>query len=164
MFCGGLRICELERLCLEDLEETDEGYKITFRGSKEKQLVKMRTFLIPSRLQTPYKERVEEYIKKIKEDTNECTGPLFRGCPKKTKFVRTPFGKNLMADVPKEIATFLKLKNPKSYTGHSFRRSSATNAAANNASTFVMQTHFGWSDSKTALCYIDSNAGIMAVR
>lgn len=35
-------------------------------------------------------------------------------------------GKNKLGSMPKQIAIFLKLDNPEKYTGHSFRRSSAT--------------------------------------
>ena len=37
--------------------------------------------------------------------------------------------KNTLAKIPFEIATFLGLENPKTYTGHCFRRSSATSLA-----------------------------------
>jgi integrase len=44
----------------------------------------------------------------------------------KGKCSRQNVGINTFGAIPKKIATFLKLENPTSYTGHSFRRSSAT--------------------------------------
>jgi integrase len=44
----------------------------------------------------------------------------------KGKCSRQNVGINTFGAIPKKIATFLELENPKSYTGHSFRRSSAT--------------------------------------
>ena len=44
----------------------------------------------------------------------------------KGKCSRQNVGINTFGAIPKKIATFLKLENPTSFTGHSFRRSSAT--------------------------------------
>lgn len=44
----------------------------------------------------------------------------------KGKCSRQNVGINTFGGIPKKIASFLKLENPTSYTGHSFRRSSAT--------------------------------------
>lgn len=45
------------------------------------------------------------------------------------KCVNQVIGKHTIAKVPKEIATFLKLPDPKLYTGHSFRHTGTTIAA-----------------------------------
>ena len=44
----------------------------------------------------------------------------------KNKCYRQPVGINTFRAIPKKIASFLKLDDPRSYTGHAFRRSSAT--------------------------------------
>lgn len=38
---------------------------------------------------------------------------------------KQPFGKNTMAEFPRKIATWLKLKNLSNFTGHCFRRTAA---------------------------------------
>ena len=43
-----------------------------------------------------------------------------------SKFVSTPLGINEMRGCPRYIAEFLNFENPKKYTGHSFRRTSAS--------------------------------------
>ena len=45
------------------------------------------------------------------------------------KCVNQVVGKNTLGFVPRKIAEFLNLENPAEYTGHCFRRSSATLAA-----------------------------------
>ena len=40
--------------------------------------------------------------------------------------INQPIGKNKVGKMPHDIAKFLHLPNPELYTGHSFRRSSAT--------------------------------------
>ncbi|XP_031347063.1 uncharacterized protein LOC116173590 [Photinus pyralis] len=42
------------------------------------------------------------------------------------KCTKQPVGINKIGSIPKQVATFLKLNNPELYTGHCFRRSSAT--------------------------------------
>ena len=40
----------------------------------------------------------------------------------KSKFINSPIGEKTLHDVGKDIATLLGLKDPESYTGHTFRR------------------------------------------
>ena len=54
------------------------------------------------------------------------------------------------------MAEFLKLENPKSYTGHSMRRSSANLIAEAGASSEVMKKHFNWKNEATCSKYVDS--------
>ena len=50
----------------------------------------------------------------------------------------------------------MELPNWNTYTGHAWRRSAATEAAANRATTTQMKNGFGWSNEKTALRYCDN--------
>lgn len=148
---------EARSINIEDLRETREGFRITFRSSKEKQEIKMRSFLVPSQCETPYAKRLKEYLEKLQKETGVTEGPLFRGCNGGKCFVKSPLGKCKLANVGKDMAKFLKLPNANRYTGHCFRRTAATNASANSASTTNLQSHFGWSNEKTALQYIEAN-------
>ena len=64
-------------------------------------------------------------------------------------------GVNYLSKIGKEVAEILELPNPLSFTGHCFRRSSATFAANQGATAIEMQKHFGWKQPATAMRYID---------
>jgi hypothetical protein len=53
-------------------------------------------------------------------------------------------GINTFYKMPRMIAEFLKLPLPEYYTGHCFRRSSATLLANTVANTLMMKRHGGW--------------------
>ena len=65
-------------------------------------------------------------------------------------------GKHTLAKISTKMAEFLKLENPKSYTGHSIRRSSANLIAEAGASSEVMKKHFNWRNEATCSKYVDS--------
>lgn len=58
-----------------------------------------------------------------------------------------------MANIPKEIAEFLNLPNPKQYTGHSFRRTSTTLLSNSGANMQSIQDHGGWKSTTVAKKY-----------
>lgn len=68
-----------------------------------------------------------------------------------------PVGINTFGAIPKNIATFLGLENPKKYTGHCFRRSSATLLADSGAELTTLKRHGGWKSSTVAEAYIESS-------
>lgn len=63
-------------------------------------------------------------------------------------------GKNKIAQIPQEIAAFLKLPCPESYTGHCFRRTSATLLADSGATITTLKRHGGWKSDTVAEGYI----------
>ena len=71
---------------------------------------------------------------------------------------------NTFGSMPTKIAEFLELPNPKSYTGHCFRRSSATILAAKGVDLLSVKRHGGWKSSTVAEGYIqDSLHGKIAI-
>ena len=66
-------------------------------------------------------------------------------------------GVNIIGKVPVDIATFLKLENPEEYTGHAFRRSSASWMANNGADKDTIMRHGGWKSSGVAEGYIETS-------
>ena len=64
-------------------------------------------------------------------------------------------GYNYLAKIPKDVAEALNLENPGGYTGHSFRRSSATHAAAGGASSVEMRRYYNRKDDTIANKYIE---------
>ncbi len=92
-----------------------------------------------------------DYVKKISQDVPNLPRPsdalFFTGRNKAgTKFSKTPIGKNLLSEVGKEVANVLSKPDPSSYTGHCWRRSSASAAADNGATTMDLRTHYNWAN------------------
>ncbi|KAL7292824.1 hypothetical protein TKK_0013649 [Trichogramma kaykai] len=72
----------------------------------------------------------------------------------KGKMINQPIMVNKFGSMPKEIALFLGLPNAKSYTGHSFRRTSATLLVDAGADLTILKRHGGWKSSTVAEGYI----------
>ncbi|KAJ3661338.1 hypothetical protein Zmor_005737 [Zophobas morio] len=77
----------------------------------------------------------------------------FRG----DKPTRQNIGHNTISKTPNTIAKFLGLKNPDQYTGHSFRRTSATILAEKGIDLLSLKRHGGWKSSSVAEGYIDDS-------
>ena len=142
---------EVKNMKIENLIRTESGYSVSHIGAKQRNEITTRRFIIPHDEETPYAQRLDQYLAKLKEETNVITGELVRGTCGGKRFTKTPMGKSLLYIVGVDIARWLELPEPERFSGHTFRRSAATNAAANMATPSVMQKHFGWADPKTAL-------------
>ena len=57
----------------------------------------------------------------------------------------------------KLIAQFLELPNAKKYTGHAFRRTSATLLAESGVDMSAIQRHGGWKSAQVALGYVNES-------
>ncbi|XP_044756309.1 uncharacterized protein LOC123314913, partial [Coccinella septempunctata] len=68
-----------------------------------------------------------------------------------------PVGVHKIAGVPRVVAQFLGLENPSSYTGHCFRRTSATILANSWATMESIKRLGGWRSSTVAEGYIDES-------
>ncbi len=60
----------------------------------------------------------------------------------------------MLGKVPHDVATRLKLANPKDYTFHSYRRMSATTAANRDMIREQMQRFYGWNSASMCQEYI----------
>ncbi|KAL7303492.1 hypothetical protein TKK_0003659 [Trichogramma kaykai] len=72
----------------------------------------------------------------------------------KGKCTRQFIGKNTLSGIPKIIAQQLNLPDPDSYTGHCFRRSSATILSNTGANLNMVKKHGGWSSDTVAQGYL----------
>lgn len=75
----------------------------------------------------------------------------------KNKCTRQVIGINKLGNMPKQIATFLNLDNPQEYTGHCFRRTSATTLVNAGADIITLKRHGGWKSSQVAEGYIENS-------
>lgn len=66
-------------------------------------------------------------------------------------------GINSFGDMGKKLAGFLKLPEPALYTGHAFRRSSATLLADSGADISVLKRHGGWKSTSVAERYVEDS-------
>ena len=116
-------------------------------------------FLVPfdcNNVHLCFASRVLAYIKLLKESLPKILNDdhLFHK-PLKTGYGKAPMGINYLAQTGCILAAKLKLEDPTQYTGHCFRRTSATAAANAGANTLQMKRHFGWQQESTALKYTD---------
>lgn len=68
-----------------------------------------------------------------------------------------PVGKNTFGAIPQTIAKYLQLPNPERYTGHTFRRTSATLLADSGADITCVKRHGGWKSSSVAEGYLEDS-------
>lgn len=73
----------------------------------------------------------------------------------KGKCTIQPVGIHKIGGVPGIVAKYLGLENDNAYTGHCFRRTSATLLANSGANMEVIKRHGGWRSSAVAEGYID---------
>lgn len=73
------------------------------------------------------------------------------------KCTKQVIGKNKIGAMPKEIACYLNLPNPEQYTGHCFRRTSATILADSGADLTSIKRLGGWKSSTVAEGYIENS-------
>ena len=155
---GGLRTSELRELDLADIVQKGDVYEVNLQRKKQHGEKKKSMFIIPSSLAS----HVTNYLLALSATLGDVAGPLIKGTPvckttKTSKFVKQPMGKNLLYGIGKDVATKLVLENPESYTGHCFRRTSATMAADGGATAQQMQRACGWKSVRTAQKYVEES-------
>ena len=71
-------------------------------------------------------------------------GRLFRSATKAGQLSKQPIGVNSMVAIPCFIATFLELPNVDEFSGHSFRRTSATLLSEKGMGLLELKQHGRW--------------------
>lgn len=153
-FFGCLRGCELVALQIKDFDEVTEGVLVNI--VRIKTTARETRFIVPLSLPSctvsPAKV-ILDYLAVVKPwlDARSLTRIWPR--PTKSGFAAQFRGKNHVTVLAKAIATFLGL-DPTGYTGHSFRRSSATAAADGGISLLNLKRFGGWKSDAVASSYI----------
>lgn len=109
-----------------------------------------RTFVVKGE----YLDIVKKY--QALRPSNVPTNKLFLNY-QNGKCTKQVIGRNKFAGFPKQIATFLELENPENYTGHCFRRTSATLLADSGANLTMLKRHGGWKSDQVAEGYIEQS-------
>lgn len=141
---GALRGDEIVNIKIEDIKE--EGNLLLVNVPKTKTNVQ-RKFTIND----TFVSTVKKY--KALRPSSLPTGRFFLNY-QKSRCTSQVIGKNKIAKVPQEIAQLLKLENPELYTGHCFRRTSATLLADFGANITTLKRHGGWKSDTVAEGYI----------
>lgn len=89
--------------------------------------------------------------------TNKAKSDRFFQNFQKGKCTCQPIGVNKFGSMPKEIAKFLGLPDAECYTGHSFRRTSATLLADAGADILTLKRHGGWRSNTVAESYVEDS-------
>ena len=94
---------------------------------------------------------MRKYLRCLRDDLGDLIQPtsklFWRGNGPSNKgekccFVDAPIGKDILTGVPRWVATWLGKEDPLLFSGHSMRRSSASNGANNLAKPGQLQVLF----------------------
>lgn len=75
----------------------------------------------------------------------------------KGKCTKQFVGINKLGTLVQDIAKFLKLPHPETYTGHTYRRTSATIIADKTGDLLALKRHGGWQSNGTAEGYVNDS-------
>ncbi|XP_064212473.1 uncharacterized protein LOC135265978 [Tribolium castaneum] len=146
---GGCRIGELVAMSVDDVHDRGNVIVVNIPDTKT---YKPRTFTINGSNSIPAIDVFRKYRKLRLESILHKR--LFINNHKQKCTVQ-PFGINIISKFPEKIARFLCLPNSEEYTGHSFRRSSATLLADSGADLAVVKRHGGWRSNSVVEGYIE---------
>lgn len=143
--CGAMRSGELPGILMQHVEDT--GRRLVVDVHELKKEGEIRVFVIEDIFYNPVKEYMS--LRPSQAGTERFFLNYADG-----KCTRQVIGKNKFAQMPREIATFLELPEAKKYTGHAFRRTSATLLADSGASMTTLMRHGGWKSPACAQRYV----------
>ena len=156
-YFGGLRCAELLALEFKDVAINNDCITVFIRSSKTDPHGKSKFyFTIPNKHSSD--GRAYNIIKMYFDAVSNKTGRFFQNYNFKSKtFAGQPMGRNTIGATAKFIANYLGLADPDSYTGHCFRRSSATALADSGASLTMLKRQYRWKSDTVAHSYIDQS-------
>ena len=168
-YFGGLRLVEATGLEVEKITPCAKGFDVVHDRAKGRTDKPSSKFTVPKK-EVPKegeKETVEDsydwagclgkYLGRLKEELGKYQGRVFYTGRKNGGLVAQPMGRNMLSEVPHQVARFLGKPNPEEYTFHSFRRSSATAAADAGATPQQMVDFFGWKHPSMTAEYISTS-------
>lgn len=160
-FVCGLRMAEIRSLQFSSLKEDSEGIWVDFIGAKQRGEEESSRCLIPKNPTDPKRcffTHLKAYLVHVKAELGDkAEGPLFKTCTKGGGYTSAPMGINYLYKIPKTTAEVLELPNPSEYTGHSYRRSSATQMANSGANSAQIRRYYRWNSDSTANKYLDNS-------
>ena len=168
-YFGGLRLVEAMSLELEKISPGAEGFDVVHERAKGRTDKPNTKYTVPTKKVPKEGEQqtVEDsfdwagclgrYLSRVKGELGKFQGRVFYTGRKNGGLVNQPMGRNMLAEVPHEVARFLGKENVEDFTFHSFRRSSATAAADAGATPQQMVDFFGWKNQSMTAEYISTS-------
>lgn len=140
-------------MLIDDIE--DKGSILIIKIPNTKTHIE-RTFIV-SRGGEENLDYISFYRKYVRLRPPNSTTRRFFLRYKNGQCVNQVIGVNTFGTMPREIATFLKLPNATNYTGHCFRRSSATLLADAGADITTLKRLGGWRSATVAEGYLENS-------
>lgn len=134
------------KMLLEDIEFKSDIILVTIPTSKTNV---SRSFVITKK---EWIEKVTKYIQ-MRLKITKIKDRFFLKY-EKGKCINLPVGINTIGAIPSKIATFLQLEHPNNFTGHCFRRSSATLLVNRGGDLLSLKRHGAWKSSTVAEGYV----------
>lgn len=144
---GACRSNELYEMQIEDVKDLGSTLLITIPKTKTKVI---RKFTISDH----FYNIVKKYMNL--RPSHVVINSFFLNY-QKSKCTIQRIGKNKFAIIGRQIAMYLKLPNPDRYTGHCYRRSSATLYIDGGGDITGLKRHGGWKSTQVAEGYIDQS-------
>lgn len=150
---GACRCDELIKMCVSDIEDKGDVIIVKIPDSKTS---KQRLFVITNETMGGVNvlETYREYVALRPEKT--CHSRFFVNYFK-GRCTTQVVGKNTMAKIPCKIAEYLGLEDAKTYTGHSFRRTSASLLVDAGGDILSLKRHGGWRSTTVAEGYLEES-------
>lgn len=147
---GACRREELTYLLCENVVEQKELFLVKIPDSKTHQ---SRSFVVTGEKNL---NLIKKYISLRPKSTPH---QRFFVNFQKGKCTNQTVGINKFGKMPSNVAAFLRLPNPETYTGHCYRRSSATMLADAGVDITNLKRLGGWQSTKVAESYVDESMG-----
>lgn len=146
---GACRRDELVKMVVDDIEDKESILIVKIPDSKT---YNSRTFTVTNTTTLDY---LSIYRKYISLRPKNCTIRRLFLKYSNGMCYNQAVGMNSIGKVPKDIAQFLGLPEPCKYTGHCFRRTSATLLVNGGGDITQLKKHGGWKSTNVAEGYID---------
>lgn len=145
---GALRRDELVKMSIEDIQDENTVLIVTVPDTKtDKKRVLTVTNIDFIRIYHKYTALRPKHINErrifLRYVNGKCTAQVV--------------GVHTIGKIPSMIAKYLRLPNFERYTGHCFRRSSATLLANTGADMSILKRHGGWKSMTVAEGYVEDS-------
>ena len=152
---GALRVSEMCPLTFEHVTMLPNGtVSVTIKSSKTDLAGRGHSFIITANANPRIGcvTRLRQYWSLFPNRS----GRFFRKISAHGKPTCQPVGINTMGKIPRFIASYLKLSNVDAFSGHSFRRTSATLLSEQGVSLVELKQHGRWKSSTVAERYVNN--------
>ena len=151
-YCGCLRAADVRKIEMGNVTIDTEGVWVEFVQSKQRGEETKNRFLVPHQT---FGSHIVKYLDLL-EKSLPCrppNSPMFMRATTKG-YNDQPMGEKMLRNITKDVARLLGLEKPETYTGHTCRRSGATQAAGAGATSLMLKGQCGWVQEQTAMKYI----------